>query len=93
MLNPIIIAGVCGFIGGLTRAFVGLFKYYFPPTKVKKKLRWDLLLFTLIAAGVIRVFCGLLVSADYKLNLLAGYAGTDFIESIYKVRTSSEVRI
>ncbi len=56
-------------------------------------MQWDLLLFTLFASGVIGVFCGLLVSADYRLNLLAGYAGTDFIESIYKVRKKTEVNI
>lgn len=92
-MNEIIYAGIFGLIGGLTRAFVGLFKYYFPPTKGKKKLQLGLLLFTLGASAVIGVFCGLLVSADYKLNLLAGYAGTDFIESVFKVRKNTGVKI
>ena len=40
----------------------------------------------MIASGFIGVFCGLLVSQSYVLSMLGGYAGTDLIEGIYKIR-------
>ena len=41
-------------------------------------------LFLVVVAVVIGCFVGLIFNFDYRLSLLAGYAGTDIIEGIYK---------
>lgn len=72
-----------GLVGGLVRASVGLLKL--------KKLKTEpfqiaYLASTLIGAAVVGLFVGLVIATDFKLSLLAGYAGTDFIESMYKLK-------
>lgn len=72
-----------GLVGGLVRASVGLLKL--------KKLRTEpfkvsYLISTLIGSAVIGLFAGLVIATDFKLSLLAGYAGTDFIEGICKLK-------
>ena len=82
----IITLAASGFLGGIVRALVGITKnqlqykedFEFQPSKV---------FFTVIASGIIGVVAGLLINDDFRLALLAGYAGTDLLESIYKIRT------
>ncbi|MDP2908582.1 MAG: hypothetical protein Q8N77_02130 [Nanoarchaeota archaeon] len=90
-MNELLLTMVFGTVGGVTRACVGLLKYKTLPKQGKFKL--GALLFTIIASGVIGLFAGLVVSTDNALSLLAGYAGTDFIESIYKIRKKQEITI
>ena len=71
-----------GFFGGVVRALVGLMK----SRTFKKKFDPTYLLFTLVASGVIGMASGLLVYGDYRLAILAGYAGTDFIEGVYRIK-------
>ena len=90
-MNNLLLAGLFGFIGGLTRAFVGILKHRLP--KKKGKFKPAELIFTIIASGIIGLFCGLLVATDFKLSLLAGYARTDLIEGIYKIRKKQKIAI
>ncbi len=74
---------VFGIFGGLVRALVGLFKH-----KVftgKEKFKTGKFVFTLVVSGIIGLFCALLLIDDYRIALLAGYAGTDLIQGIYKI--------
>jgi len=73
-------AGILGAIGGATRGFVGLLK----ALATKQKIDWSYFLITLAIAVIIGIFVGIIFSFDYRISLLAGYAGTDIIESIYK---------
>jgi len=61
--------------------------------KKKSKFKPAELIFTIIASGIIGLFCGLLVATNFKLSLLAGYAGTDLIEGIYKIRRKQKIAI
>jgi hypothetical protein len=72
-----------GIFGGLIRSIVGLFKHKVITGKERfnSKKFW----FTILLSGMIGGFCALLLVEDYRLILLAGYAGTDFIQGIYKV--------
>jgi hypothetical protein len=38
---------------------------------------------TVLTASIIGVFVGMIFNFDYRLSLLAGYAGTDILEGIY----------
>ena len=80
-MNPILLAGIFGFIGGAARACVGVLK----SVKRKEKFKWKYFLLSLISSGIVGVFTGLLYDVDYKVTLIAGYAGTDLIGSVYKM--------
>ncbi len=90
-MEPYLQAALFGFIGGLARACVGFLKYKLDP-KIKG-FKLQAILFTLIASGIIGLFAGLFFPTDLKLSLLAGYAGTDFIEGLYKIRKKQLIQI
>ena len=73
-------SAIYGFIGGIVRGAVGILKL-----KSIRQIRPGYLLLTLVLSGIVGLFAGMLVGADYRLTLMAGYAGMDLIESIYKI--------
>jgi len=79
-LNNFFLPAVLGGIGGLTRGFIGLLK----ALSLRRKILWGYYSITVLVALVIGVFTGLIFNFDYRLSLLAGYAGTDILEGIYK---------
>ncbi len=79
-MDSILLAGILGGFGGAVRATIGLSK----SVAVNKKIHWDYWILTCAIAVAIGTFAGLLLDFDYKISLLAGYAGTDIIEGLYK---------
>ena len=79
-LSAILLPAVLGGVGGLTRGFVGLLK----AISLRRKILWGYYAITVLVALVIGVFIGIIFNFDYRLSLLAGYAGTDILEGIYK---------
>ena len=75
-----ILAGLLGGIGGLTRGVVGLLK----ALSLRRRILWGYYSITVLIAVIIGVFIGIIFDFDYRLALLAGYAGTDILEGIYK---------
>lgn len=73
-------AALLGGIGGLTRGVVGLLK----ALSLRRRIIWSYYLITVLTAVIIGVFVGIVFNFDPRLSLLAGYAGTDIIEGIYK---------
>jgi fluoride ion exporter CrcB/FEX len=85
MANPevmmqIVYPAFLGGLGGLTRGIVGLLK----ALSLRRRVLWGYYLITLIVAMIIGIFVGLIFNFDWRLSLLAGYAGTDILEGIYK---------
>jgi hypothetical protein len=80
IMNSIILPGILGMVGGLTRGIVGLLK----AMSLRRRIIWQYWIITAFIAMVIGVFVGLIFNFDYRLALLAGYAGTDILEGIYK---------
>ena len=78
---------VCGFLGGLVRGLVGITKSAAVSPK-EFVLSWRYFIFTLFVSGVVGIMAGVLSDGDWKLALLAGYAGTDFIENLYRLKFS-----
>ncbi len=78
--DAIILPALLGGIGGLTRGFIGLLK----ALSLRRRILWSYYIITVIVATVIGIFTGLIFNFDYRLSLLAGYAGTDILEGIYK---------
>ena len=79
-MDPLIIAGGLGGLGGLTRGFIGLLK----ALSIRRRILWGYFSITVVVAVVIGIFIGIIFNFDYRLSLLAGYAGTDILEGIYK---------
>lgn len=78
--TSVYLPALLGGIGGLTRGFIGLLK----ALSLRRKIIWGYYAITVIVAVVIGIFVGLIFNFDYRLSLLAGYAGTDILEGIYK---------
>lgn len=79
-MDTILLAALLGGAGGLTRGVVGLLK----ALSLRRKILWFYYLVTVIIAIIIGVFVGIIFNFDTRLSLLAGYAGTDILEGIYK---------
>ncbi|GBE20309.1 hypothetical protein BMS3Abin17_01047 [archaeon BMS3Abin17] len=79
-MESIYLAGLLGGIGGLTRGVVGLLK----ALSLRRRILWGYYAITVAVALIIGVFVGIIFDFDPRLSLLAGYAGTDLLEGIYK---------
>jgi hypothetical protein len=80
VFQMVVLPGILGGVGGLTRGLIGLLK----ALSLRRRILWNYYIITLIVAVIIGVFIGLIFNFDYRLSLLAGYAGTDILEGIYK---------
>jgi len=80
VIEATILAGILGGVGGLTRGVVGLLK----ALSLRRKILWGYYAITVLVAIIIGVFVGITFDFDNRLSLLAGYAGTDILEGIYK---------
>ena len=79
-MDPILLAGLLGAIGGLTRGIVGLLK----ALSLRRRIIWTYYAITVFIAVIIGIFVGIVFNFDPRLSLLSGYAGTDILEGIYK---------
>lgn len=80
MAEPLFTAALLGGIGGLTRGIVGLLK----ALSLRRRILWGYYVITVLIATIIGIFVGIVFDFDPRLSLLAGYAGTDILEGIYK---------
>jgi len=79
-MEALLLAALLGGIGGLTRGVVGLLK----ALSLRRHILWGYYLITVLIALIIGIFVGIVFDFDPRLSLLAGYAGTDILEGIYK---------
>lgn len=78
--EEVVIPALLGGVGGLTRGIVGLLK----ALSLRRRIIWNYYLITVVIAGIIGIFVGIVFNFDYRLALLSGYAGTDILEGLYK---------
>ena len=71
-----------GLLGGLARALVGSMK----SLRSKNKFRWKYFIFTVIESGIIGLVAGFIYTNDPKVAVAIGYAGTDILEGLYKLK-------
>lgn len=84
LVSPLAQAAAAGFLGGIVRALVGIMKWHARKKRARGPFKPAWLAFTIIASGIIGLFAALLVAQDLRISLLAGYAGTDLVEGVYK---------
>ncbi len=78
--ESLLLPAVLGGVGGLTRGFIGLLK----ALSLRRKILWGYYIITVLVATVIGIFTGIIFNFDYRISLLAGYAGSDILAGIYK---------
>ena len=81
-----------GVWGGLVRGLVGIAKYY-EQNKDRGKLQPRYLFFFTLRCRCRGSRLRSIAQDSWQLALLAGYAGTDFIESLYKIRFKQKFEI
>lgn len=79
---------LAGFLGGVIRALVGITKKVRSSSK-KKKIRKDYIILNVLSGGGTGLLVGLFIN-DVKFALLAGYAGSDFLENLFKIKMEKE---
>jgi len=85
-MNTLVWVFVAGFLGGIIRGLVGISKELRSSPTEKKKIRKDYIILTLLSSGGIGLIVGVFISKDVKFALLAGYAGTDFLDNAFKIK-------
>ena len=86
MAYELLITLFAGFMGGMIRAIVGVLKWQVRTTKTKKEFSMHYFIATFLLSGMLGLIAGLYIQNDPRFAILAGYAGTDFIEGLYKVK-------
>ncbi len=81
-----------GLLGGFLRGLVGIVKYY-EKNRREGRFRLYYFLFSLFVASLVGLVAGLLADSDPTLSFLAGYAGTDFLEGLYKIKFAQKFEI
>jgi fluoride ion exporter CrcB/FEX len=78
-----------GFAGGIIRGLVGLVKNKTIEKADHFKLQYFLI--TILISGIVGAAAGALADTEWQVSFLAGYAGTDFIESLYKIKIGQKI--
>ena len=81
-MNKIEIYIIAGFIGGVARGLSSFLK----KKKAGPVVRFNYSYFftTVFFSGILGGIAGALSESDWKTSFLAGYAGIDFIENLYR---------
>ena len=96
---------LAGGMGGLVRGIVGVTKAQtFNPDTFK--FQWKYFAITIIVSMIVGQTCppslrsgarrrvaGLIANADWRMSLLAGYAGSDFLESMYRLSAAKFFKV
>jgi len=82
-------SALLGGLGGLARGFLGVFK----AMRKEQKINWAYWGITVAISMAIGTFTGTIFSFDYRLAALAGYAGTDILEGVYKAFAVQKVYV
>jgi len=77
-----------GMAGGLIRSMVGILK----SIRFGRKMSPRYFMASILVAALIGIIAGLFVANDLRFAILAGYAGTDFLEGLYKVEFGKRYR-
>jgi hypothetical protein len=86
MSSELLLTVFAGFLGGLLRAVIGILKWQTRTPTRAFRFSWHYLVATLLLAGLLGTVAGLYIVNDPRFAVLAGYAGTDFIEGLYRAK-------
>lgn len=73
-----------GFLGGIVRGLVGFVKN--KTIEKANHFKPSYFVVMILIAGIVGAAAGTLADTEWQVSFLAGYAGTDFIENLYKIK-------
>lgn len=73
-----------GVVGGSLRGVLGIAKSLV--TKQEEKINYSWLFVTIAVAVAIGIIAASLMEGDFRISLLAGYAGSDLLEGLFKLK-------
>ena len=76
-------AVLLGMVGGLVRGLIGAYKHV---VRDKEPFQLPKLLFSILLAILVGSIAGVLTEGDWRVALLAGFTGSDVLESLAKTR-------
>jgi len=77
-----------GVVGGLLRGLAGIAKSLV--TKKESSINYKYFIISIAVSGVVGVVAALMLKVDFKFAILAGYAGSDFLETLYKMKLKNK---
>ena len=81
---------LAGFLGGIIRGLVGFVK-----NKTIEKadhFKPSYFVITILISGIVGGAAGALADTEWQVSFLAGYAGTDFVENLYKIKLGNKFK-
>ena len=72
-----------GMVGGAVRGLIGVSKHVLKNKETFSLFRFIFSIITAIIAGAV---AAVLTNGDWRISLLAGYAGSDLLDSLYKIK-------
>ena len=81
---------LAGFLGGIIRGLVGFVKN--KTIEKANHFKPSYFVVTTLIAGVVGAATGILADTEWQVSFLAGYAGTDFIENLYKIKIANRLK-
>ena len=82
---------LAGFCGGIIRGLVGFFKN--KTIEKPNHFQPEYFMITIAISGIVGATTGILADSEWQISFLAGYAGTDFIENLYKIKISQKIQL
>ncbi len=82
---------LAGGVGGLVRGLVGIYKSYSVNPAVFK-FDWKYFAFSLGISMITGQLSGVVFNSDWRSSLLAGYAGSDLLDSLYKIKFTQLIK-
>lgn len=82
---------LAGFLGRVIRGLVGFVKN--KTIEKADQFKPSYFVVMILISGVVAAAAGALADTEWQVSFLAGYAGTDFIENLYKIKLANKNRI
>jgi hypothetical protein len=76
-----------GMLGGTLRGIMEIAKSLI--TKKDADINYKYLFISIAVSTIVGVVASLMFQVDFKFAILAGYAGADFLETLYKMKLKS----
>ena len=91
MIEKYLVYFLAGFLGGIIRGLVGFVKN--KTIEKANHFKPSYFVVTILISGIVGAAGGILANNEWQVSFLAGYAGTDFIENLYKMKIGKTYKI
>jgi len=79
-----------GLFGGVLRGLLGISKTLM--TKKEESINYQWFFLNITVAAVIGLLAATMMGGDFRIALLAGYAGSDLLEGLFKIKFEEQFK-